>query len=312
MAADDGNLTELRFDGRVVVVTGAGSGLGRSHALLLASRGASVAVNDLAGDPDTATTVVGEIESAGGIAFAHAADIATEDGAKGLMSTAMHHFGRIDIVINNAGILRACDFGEMTAELFDQVVAVNLRSTFLMCRAAWEPMVAARYGRIISTTSNSGLLGTAGSTAYAAAKAAIWGLTRSLALEGAALGINVNAIAPIAYTAMSANSRIAPRSWRTGEGDSWSQRLDPTQVSPAVAWLAHHDCTLNGKILSVAGGRVARFDMGLTEGFASESLTIEQIRDGEQELLEETPNTFFARAADEGRALHSRLMTGPN
>lgn len=312
MAADDGNPYELRFDGRVAIVTGSGSGLGRSHALLLASRGAQVVVNDLAQSPDTTATVVSEIEAAGGVAVGHTGDIATENGANGLVEAALQQFGRIDILVNNAGMLRTCDFGEMTAELFDEVVAVNLRSTFLVCRAVWAPMAAASYGRIVSTTSNSGLLGTAGSTAYAAAKAGIWGLTRSLALEGSALGINVNAIAPIAYTAMSANSRIAPRKWRTGEGDAWSKQLEVAQVSPAVAWLAHEDCTIYGHILSVAGGRVARFNIGLSEGFVSESLTIEQVRDHEHEWLAEMPTTFFATAADEGRSLHSRLMTGPD
>ena len=303
---------QLRFDGRVAIVTGAGTGLGRSHALLLASRGATVVVNDLDA-PDAsaaAETAVAAIHDAGGSAIVHLADVSTVDGANGLVAAALDRFGRLDIVVNNAGLLRAADFAEMTAELFDRVVAVNLRATFLVAHAAWTPMSAAAYGRIISTTSNSGLLGTAGSTAYAAAKAGVWGLTRSLALEGRKLGINVNAIAPIAFTAMSMTSRIAPAAWRSGEGDAWSRRLDVGLVSPAVAWLAHPDCTLTGQVLSVAGGRVARFAMGLTTGFDSPALTVEDMRDNEAELLSGDAVDFYRRAADEGTELRARLLGG--
>lgn len=306
--------TELRFDGRVAIVTGAGSGLGRSHARLLAARGAAVVVNDLPardpGDPPTADRVAAEIQETGGRAVAVSADIAQDEEARSLVETALERFGRLDIVVNNAGLLRASDFGEMTSELFDQVIAVNLRAAVLVTGAAWPALARQRYGRIVSTTSNSGLLGTAGSTAYAAAKAGLWGFTRSLALEGAELGIHVNAIAPLAYTAMAAKSRVAPPSWRSGEGDAWSRRLAVEQVSPAVAWLAHEDCQQNGQIWSVAGGRVARFVMALTRGYDVETLTVEQVRDHEQKLLEEAPTDVLERSPDEGKLLHRRLM-GP-
>jgi NAD(P)-dependent dehydrogenase (short-subunit alcohol dehydrogenase family) len=304
---------ELRFDGRVAIVTGSGSGLGRAHALALAARGAHVVVNDLPGDGDAGPAVetAGLIQAAGGSAIAHAVDIADEAGAASLIASALDRFGRLDVVVNNAGLLRSADFGEMTIELFDRVVAVNLRATYLVARAAWPTMAAQGYGRIVSTTSNSGLLGTAGSTAYAAAKAGVWGLTRSLALEGRAHGINVSAIAPIAYTAMSATSRIAPRRWRTGEGDDWSRRLDVAHVPPAMVWLAHEACTLTGEVWSVAGGRVARFVMGLTHGTVHDPLTAEQVRDDEAELLAGEVEEVHTRAADEGRALHARLL-GPS
>ena len=297
----------VRFDGRVAIVTGAGTGIGAAHARLLAERGGAVVVNDL--DPEAAHSVAADIGAAGGSAVSHAGDIATEHGAGTLVAAALERFGRIDIVVNNAGLLRSAPFAEMTTDLWDRVVAVNLRGTFLVTHAAWPHMAAQGYGRIVSTTSNSGLLGVAGSSAYAAAKAGVWGLTRSLAIEGAPLGINVNAVAPIAYTAMSQQSKIAPRAWRTGEGDEWSRRLDAAQISPVVGWLAHEDCTVSGRVFSAAGGRVARFAMHVTEGFVAEHLTIEDVRDGQAELLTEESGVEYHAAFEEGRDLHRRLLT---
>lgn len=300
-------MSQLRFDGRVAVITGGGTGIGAAHARLLATRGAAVVVNDL--DESAAHGVVDEITSAGGNASVMISDIATEDGAAAVVDAAVDGFGRIDIVVNNAGVLRSAPFAEMTADLWDRVVAVNLRGTFLVTHAAWQHMVDQGYGRVVSTTSNSGLLGVAGSSAYSAAKAAVWGLTRSLSLEGRELGINVNAIAPMAYTAMSAASKIAPKAWRSGEGDAWSRRLDVTQVSPVVAWLAHETCALNGQVLSAVGGRVARFAMRVTQGFDDEVLTPEVIRDHEQELLSVDDYGAEYRAAfEEGRDAHHRLL----
>jgi NAD(P)-dependent dehydrogenase (short-subunit alcohol dehydrogenase family) len=305
----------ISFEGRVAVVTGSGSGVGRSHALLLAQRGAAVVVNDVPvagatpGGTSPAQAVVDEIRAAGGNAIACDVDLTEAGGANELIDTVVQQCGRIDIVINNAGVLRAVDFADMTAEIFDFVLGVNLRATFLVSQAAWPHMLKQNYGRILSTTSNSGLLGTAGSTAYAAAKAGVWGLTRSLALEGRDHGINVNAIAPIAFTAMSMTSRIAPPAWQSGEGDEWSKRLDPALISPAAAWLVHEDCTLNGQVLSIAGGRVARFFMGLTEGFANETLTLENVRDGSDGLfVADEPFEVLPRALDEGKKLRRRLL----
>ncbi len=297
----------VRFDGRVAIVTGAGTGIGAAHARLLAERGAAVVVNDL--DAEAAHSVAVAIGAAGGSAVAHVGDIATEAGAESLVHTALDRFGRIDIVVNNAGLLRSAPFAEMTTDLWDRVVGVNLRGTFVVTHAAWPHMAAQGYGRIVSTTSNSGLLGVSGSSAYAAAKAGVWGLTRSLAIEGSALGINVNAVAPIAYTAMSQQSKIAPRAWRTGEGDEWSRRLDAAQISPVVGWLAHEDCTVSGRVFSAAGGRVARFAMHVTEGFVAEHLTIEAVRNAQAELLAETSGVEYHAAFEEGRDLHRRLLT---
>lgn len=299
---------ELRFDGRTAVVTGAGAGLGRSHALLLASRGAKVVVNDL--HADAAQSVVDEIVAAGGTAAAHAADISQPEGATGLVQTALDACGRIDIVVNNAGLLQPTDFAEMTPEIFDRAYAVNLRSAFLVTHAAWQPMMAQGYGRVVHTSSNSGLLGIAGSTGYASAKAGLWGFTRSLSMEAGPLGIHVNAIGPIAYTAMSRTSRVAPEAWKSGEGDAWSRRLDVALVSPAVAWLVHEHCTMNGQVLSVAAGRVARFVMGLNHGFVRDNLTIEDVRDHDELLQTDEPDEFPTKANDESVALYRRVMPG--
>ncbi|MDO8389542.1 MAG: SDR family NAD(P)-dependent oxidoreductase [Actinomycetota bacterium] len=301
---------ELRFDGRVAMITGAGAGLGRSHAMLLAARGAHVVVNDL--HADAADAVVAEITAAGGSAAAHAADISQPDGASGLVQTALDAWGRVDIVINNAGLLQPTDFADMTPEIFDRAYAVNLRASFLVTHAAWKPMVAQGYGRVVHTSSNSGLLGIAGSTGYASAKAGLWGFTRSLSLEASPLGIHVNAIGPIAYTAMSRTSRVAPATWKSGEGDAWSRRLDAALVSPAVAWLAHEDCTLNGQVLSVAAGRVARFVIGLNHGFVRDALTVEDVRDHDELLQTEAPDEFPATANEESIALHRRVMPRPD
>jgi NAD(P)-dependent dehydrogenase (short-subunit alcohol dehydrogenase family) len=306
---------ELRFDGRVAVVTGAGGGVGRRHALLLASRGAAVVVNDVGGVDDAAgrtlgdaPAVVDEITAAGGRAVAAVASIATEDGAAAVVDRARAEFGRVDIVVNNAGILRSCDFAAMTAGLWDEVQAVNVRGAFLVTQAAWRSMQEQGHGRVVFTTSNSGLLGVPGSTAYAASKAALWGLTRVLALEGAEHGIRVNAIAPIAFTGMSAQSRAVPASWRDGSGDEWAARLDPGLVSPAVAYLCHDECELTGEVLSVAGGRVARFFLGLTAGWVSDALTPEEVRDHLTEIRLEDGYDVLPRAFEEGRRLRRRLL----
>ncbi len=308
-------MDELRFDGRVAVVTGGGGGVGRHHALLLARRGAAVVVNDIGGFDDTAGRPLGdagavaeEIRQLGGQAVACTSSITRPAGSGEIVACALDTYGRLDILVNNAGILRSCDFVDMTAELWDEVVDVNLRGAFLVTRAVWPTMIAQGYGRVVSTTSNSGLLGVPGSSAYAASKAALWGLTRALALEGETHGVRVNAVAPIAFTEMSRQSRAVPASWRDGDGDEWAQRLDPAQISPVVAWLAHETCPLNGEVLSAAGGRVARFFMGLTHGHAEDALTIEAVRDHEADIVSVDDFDVLPRAFEEGRRLRRRLL----
>lgn len=297
---------ELRFDGRVAIVTGAGTGIGRSHARLLAARGAAVVVNDL--DAAAAGRVVAEIRDDGGSAVACPSTVATEEGAGVIVATAREELGRIDIVINNAGLLRSAPVADMTVEDWSEVLAVGLTGPFLVTRAAWPAMVTQGYGRVLFTTSNSGLLGIPGSSAYASAKSGLWGLTRTLAIEGADEGIAVNALAPMAFTAMSARSAAAPEAWRDGSGDDWSRRLDVDLVSPAAAWLCHESCPLRGEVLSAAGGRVARFFMGLTHGVAHEELSIENVRDDLERILDTDDHVVLRRAFEEGRDLHRRLL----
>ncbi|MCU1346427.1 MAG: putative short-chain dehydrogenase [Acidimicrobiia bacterium] len=271
----------------------------------LAARGAAVVVNDVGA---SAHDVVAEIVGAGGTALACEASVATGDGAASIVEAALATFGRLDIVINNAAILQSADMADMTEALWDSIVGVNLRGSFLVTQAAWAHLAQQGYGRVVFTTSNSGLLGNAGSTAYSASKAALWGLTRTLALEGKPLGIGVNCIAPIAFTAMSRASRTAPPVWKSGEGDAWSARLRPSLVSPAMAWLAHEDCELTGEVLSVAAGRVARFFLGLTPGFVDDDLTAESLRDHLDDVRSETGYEVLPSALDEGRRLHRRLF----
>jgi NAD(P)-dependent dehydrogenase (short-subunit alcohol dehydrogenase family) len=266
-------IMELRFDNRVAIVTGAGAGLGREHALLLASRGAAIVVNDLApgqeGAPSPAQSVVDEIVAAGGEAVVDTNSVATPEGGQGLVDKAVSAFGRVDIVVNNAGIVRDKTFPKMTAELLDPVLDVHLRGAFFVTRPAYEHMREAGYGRIVSTTSAAGLFGNFGQTNYGAAKMALVGMSRVLALEGAKYGITANVIAPIAATTMSAGLL----------DEEWERRLNPALVAPVVAYLAHESCTANGEILSAAAGRVARVFIAEGPGFYSPSLTLEDVHE---------------------------------
>lgn len=199
---------DIRFDRRVAIVTGAGRGLGRSHALALASRGALVVVNDTgaamdgAGSDSHAEHVVREIHQLGGEALASTADVTSAEGMRGLAAEAMDRWGRIDILVCNAGNLRDKTFAKMTLDDYQAVISVHLTGAFNACKAVWEPMKAQGYGRIVLTTSSSGLFGNFGQSNYAAAKMGLIGFMNTLGLEGARYGIRVNALAPVAATRM--------------------------------------------------------------------------------------------------------------
>ena len=268
-------MTDMRFDGRVAIITGAGGGLGRSHALELARRGASIVVNDLGGAVDgsggstgAAQRVVDEITAAGGRAVANGDSVATAEGGQAIVAAAVEAFGRVDIVVNNAGILRDKAFHRMDAAMVDAVVDVHLKGAFFVSLPAFRLMREQGYGRIISTSSASGLFGNFGQANYGAAKAGLAGLTRVLAIEGQGKGVKANAIAPIANTRMTQDL--------LGE---LAERVQPETVSPLVAYLAHEDCAVTGNVYSVAGGRVARIVVAETEGVVLADNSAEQVRD---------------------------------
>lgn len=245
-------MADLRFDQRVAIVTGAGQGLGREHALDLASRGASVVVNDLGGAVDgtgassgLAGEVAEQIRKNAGIAVPNSDNVAIPEGAAAIVETAISEFGRIDVVINNAGILRDKSFTKMTSQEFDAVLGVHLRGSFLVTHAAWPHLRAQGYGRVVMTSSPAGLFGSFGQANYASAKMGLVGLAKTLALEGAKYDIKINLIAPVAYTRMTAG--LFP--------PDLAERLGPECVSPVVCYLAHEECSVSGQVYSVAGGR---------------------------------------------------------
>ena len=268
-------MSQLTYDGKVAVITGAGGGLGRQHALLLASRGALVVVNDLGGSVDgtganasAAQKVVDEIVAAGGEAVANHDSVSTPEGGEAIIQTAIDAYGRVDIVINNAGILRDKTFHNMTPDLVDSVIEVHLKGAFNVTRPAWIRMREQGYGRIVSTSSAAGIFGNFGQANYGAAKMGLVGFSRVLAAEGAKYNIKANVIAPLALTRMTESLMGA-----------LGEKLDPALVTPIVAWLAHEDCDVTGEIYSVGGGRVARVFIGETVGYVNPNLTLEDIRD---------------------------------
>jgi len=238
----------IRFDGRVAVVTGAGTGLGRSHALLLAALGAKVVVNDPApsrdGSQRPAETVVDEIRAVGGEAIADFSSVMVPEQAAQIIDQAIATWGQVDIVVNNAGFVRDRTFAKMPLEDWDSVVGVHLDGAAYVTHAAWNHMKDAGYGRVVFTTSNSGLYGNFGQANYAAAKAGLVGLMNALKEEGFKYGIRVNCLAPMAATAMT-------EAIFTGEME---QKFSPAVPSAALAYLASEACDHTGIILSAAGG----------------------------------------------------------
>ena len=289
-------MADLGFDGKVAIITGAGGGLGRSHALDLAKRGALVVVNDLGGSVDgtgsgttAAQTVVDEIKAAGGEAVANYDSVATPEGGESIVNAAIEAFGRVDIVINNAGILRDKAFHNMTPDLLNPVLDVHLKGAFHVTRPAWAKMREQGYGRVVNTSSGAGVFGNFGQTNYGAAKMGLVGFTRVLAVEGAKHNIKANAIAPVAKTRMT-EDLLGP----IAEG------LRPEYVTPLVTYLAHEDCPVSGEIYSVGGGRVARVFLGVTPGYTNkDSLTPEDVRDHFDQIRDETDYAVPANLNEE-------------
>jgi NAD(P)-dependent dehydrogenase (short-subunit alcohol dehydrogenase family) len=256
-------MSDITFDGKVAIVTGAGGGLGRCHALLLAERGARVVVNDLGGsasgegaDASPADRVVEEIEDAGGIAVANHDSVATPQGGAAIVQTALDAFGRVDVVVNNAGILRDQSFAKMTPENVDMVIDVHLRGAFNVSRPAFAHMKEQGFGRFVHTTSGAGLFGNFGQANYGAAKMGLVGLSNVLAVEGAKHDIRSNVVAPLAKTRMT-EELMGPM----------ADSLLPEKVSGLVAYLASPQCELTHEVFSVGGGRIARVFVGLGPGW---------------------------------------------
>ena len=296
-------MADLGFDGKVAIITGAGGGLGRQHALLLASRGARVVVNDLGGsvsgegaDKGPAETVAQEIRDLGGEAVSDGSSVSTPEGGEQIVQTAVDAYGRVDIVINNAGILRDKTFHNMTPELLNPVIDVHLKGAFYVTRPAWIKMREQGYGRVVNTSSGSGVLGNFGQSNYGAAKMGLVGLTRVLANEGAKHNIKVNAIAPIARTRMTEELMGAA-----------AEKLDPELVTPIVAWLVHEDCPVTGEVYTVGGGRVARFFIGMTTGYYNPKLTLEDVRDHFAEIRDEKDYTVPANPGEEMQLLFKMI-----
>jgi NAD(P)-dependent dehydrogenase (short-subunit alcohol dehydrogenase family) len=267
----------IRFDERVAIVTGAGAGLGRSHAMLLASRGAKVVVNDPGGAVDgrggahaVADKVVAEIKAAGGQAVANYDSVADEKSAQNIVDTAVNAWGRCDILVNNAGILRDKAFVNMTMEDFEFTAQVHFMGTVYCTKAAWPVMRKQQYGRIVVTTSGSGTVGNFGQSNYGAAKMAVNGFINVLRLEGAKYNILCNAISPSARTRMT-EDLIPPHI---------AKFMRPELVSPAVAWLCSEECDANGEIIAATAGNYARVQYFVSEGVQfdpDEPVTIDMV-----------------------------------
>lgn len=313
---------ELRFDDQVAVITGAGGGLGRQYALLLAARGARVVVNDTGAsvtgkgsDADAASVTAGEIRRHGGEAVADSHDVTSPEGAQAIVDTALDALGRVDILINNAGIVGDAPFEDMTPDRFEPLLDVHLRGAFHVTRPAWRVMREQRYGRVLNTCSAAGILGAERMSNYGAAKTGLIGLTRVLAAEGADHGIKVNAIAPIAYTRMLTHSLDGAgpqddpqaREILNDPVGQYLQKLDPARVAPVAAFLTHRDCPVSGEIYTVGAGHVARFFIGRTRGFFDPELSIEDVRDHLDQIRDESGYTVPGGPGDEMAELFATI-----
>jgi NAD(P)-dependent dehydrogenase (short-subunit alcohol dehydrogenase family) len=268
----------ISLAGKVAVVTGAGRGLGRAYVELLAERGARVVVNDLGtdvsgfGKDSTIAKQVAElIRSRGGEAIANDSDVSTPEGGSDLIAMTIEHFGRIDVLVNNAGICGSQPFEDATLADFDHYWRVHLGGPVSMAKAAWPHFVAQRHGKIVLVTSVSGLFGLRGQATYAAAKCAVVGLMRILAIEGAEHGILVNTISPVGYT------RMHPAAGsRTPEADG-KTTMPVEAVAPAIVWLASDSCSETNKIYNIGAGAIQRIAIVMGPGFYDPNLTPESI-----------------------------------
>jgi NAD(P)-dependent dehydrogenase (short-subunit alcohol dehydrogenase family) len=291
-------MSEIRFDNRVAIVTGAGGGLGKTYALELARRGAKVVVNDLGGATDgsgasanAADAVVAEIIAAGGKAVASYDSVATASSGAAIVDTALASYGTVDIVINNAGILRDRSFAKLEPVDLDAVLDVHLRGAFHVSQPAFKHMKEKGYGRYLFTSSAAGLFGNFGQTSYGAAKMGLVGLSNVLAVEGMKSNIKSNVIAPIARTRMT-EQLLGPL----------AEHLQPDQVTPLACFLVSEECNLTHEVFSVGGGRYARVFTGLCPGWVAgkgKQPALEDIRDHMKDIMNTEGFTIPASINDE-------------
>jgi NAD(P)-dependent dehydrogenase (short-subunit alcohol dehydrogenase family) len=295
-------MSDIRYDGRVAIITGAGGGLGRTYALMLAERGASVIVNDLGGASDgtgsgssMADAVVKEITEKGGKAAANYDSVSTPEGGEGIVKSAVDNFGKVDIVINNAGILRDKTFAKLEPKNLEAVIDVHLKGAFFVTQPAFRVMKENNYGRIVFAASGAGIFGNFGQSNYGAAKMGLVGLSNVLAVEGAKNNIKCNVIAPIAKTRLT-ESLLGPM----------ADALEPEFVTPLVAFLVSEACQLTHEIFDVGGGRYARIFIGLASGWAAPKGTtpaVEDIRDNLDAIRSTDDFVIPSSIADEMKAI---------
>lgn len=289
-------MSDMRFDDDVVIVTGAGRGLGREYALAFAARGAAVVVNDIGAEADgsggsraVAQGVVDEIVAAGGRAVADTNSVATGEGAAAIVQTALGHFGKVTVLVNNAGTIAYARLSEIGDTDWRRMLSVTLDGTFHMSRAVWPLMAAQGYGRIVNTTSNAGFAGNETLAHYGAAKLGVAGLTKCMAQEVGDSGICVNAVAPMAVTRM---NREVFFGGAVVEGENWREDIasgkvpmGPAEiVAPTVLWLAHRSTTLNGEIFSSSSGKVARVGFVVGQGYFNPHHGPEELRDNAEAI----------------------------
>ncbi|HEV7157913.1 MAG TPA: SDR family NAD(P)-dependent oxidoreductase [Caulobacteraceae bacterium] len=300
-------MADIRFDGKVAIVTGAGGGLGRAHALELARRGAKVVVNDLGGSVDgsggsseAATKVVDEIKAAGGEALANGSSVTDEAGVAHMIAQAMDAWGRIDILIANAGVLRDKSFSKMEIADFEFVVDVHLMGTVGPVKAAWEIMRAQNYGRIVVTTSSTGLYGNFGQTNYGAAKLGLVGFMNTLKLEGQKNNIHVNAICPVAGTRMT-ETLMPPE---------MVKKLAPEFVTPGVIYLCSDEAP-TGVILTAGGGAFALARIYETEGIylGEDGVSVEEVRDNWAKIADPTGQSAYFAGGEQTQKFFRRMTS---
>jgi len=301
-------MADIRFDGKVAIVTGAGGGLGRQHALELARRGAKVVVNDLGGAVDgsggssaAAEAVVAEIKAFGGEAIANGSSVTDDAGVANMVQQAMDAWGRIDILVANAGILRDKTFSKMEMSDFEAVMNVHVMGTVKPAKAVWEIMKAQNYGRIVVTTSSTGLYGNFGQSNYGAAKLALIGFMNTLKLEGQKNNIHVNAISPVAATRMTENLMPA----------EVLEKLKPEYVTPAVVFLVSEEAP-TGVVLTAGAGAFAQARIYETEGvyLGEGGLSVEEVRDNFGRISDPAGQQAYVNGGEQSGKFFRKMQGG--